>query len=76
MSEIPPMPDPEKVKQTVRASRRRRQEMELAGLQLEEVIAKLEHYNRQRRIMQLQRVLNSSVTESQLEEPNPQAVSS
>ncbi len=43
-------PDPEKVKQTISNSRRRRLEMEISGLELEEVIAKLEHHNRQQRL--------------------------
>ena len=63
MSEMPPIPDPEKVKQTVRASRRRRQEMELAGLQLEEVIAKLEHDIRQQRLRRVQRSLHHLAAE-------------
>jgi hypothetical protein len=44
------MPDPEKVKQTLATSRRRRLEMEISGIELEEVIAKLEHHNRQQRL--------------------------
>ncbi len=39
MSDQPSIPDPEKVKQTVASSRRRRLEMEVVGLELEEVIA-------------------------------------
>lgn len=39
MSDRPSIPDPEKVKQTVASSRRRRLEMEVVGLELEEVIA-------------------------------------
>ncbi|MBW4622527.1 MAG: hypothetical protein KME17_24615 [Cyanosarcina radialis HA8281-LM2] len=57
-----PMPDPEQVKQTVARSRRRRLEMELAGLELEEVIAKFEHHNRQQRLQRIKRVLNDPST--------------
>lgn len=52
-----PMPDREKVKQTVARSRRRRLEMEIVGLELEEVIAKLEHHNHQKRLQRLRQVL-------------------
>jgi hypothetical protein len=41
MSSIPTIPDPEKIKQTLARAHRNCQEMELAGIQLEEVIAKL-----------------------------------
>jgi hypothetical protein len=50
MTDQRPMPDPEKVKQTLATSRRRRLEMEISGIELEEVIAKLEHHNRQQRL--------------------------
>ncbi len=42
MSFIPIIPDPEKIKQTLAKAHRNYQEMELAGIQLEEVIAKLD----------------------------------
>jgi hypothetical protein len=42
MSFIPTLPDPEKRKQTLARAHRNCQEMELAGIQLEEVIAKLD----------------------------------
>ena len=54
------VPELEKVKQTVAKSRRRRQELALASLQLEEVIVKLEQENRSRRIQQLEQVLEVS----------------
>ncbi len=75
MSNQPPIPNPEKVKQTVAKSRRSRLEMELVGLELEEVIAKLEHHNRQQRMKRLKQVLNGSTTESQTSEQNPVEVS-
>lgn len=70
MSDQPAMPDLEKVKQTIANSRRRRLEMELVGLELEEVIAKLEHYNRQQRLQRLHLVLNGDATQSQPSEHN------
>lgn len=42
MSFIPTIPDPEKIKQTLAKAHRNCQKMELAGIQLEEVIAKLD----------------------------------
>ena len=39
---VPTIPDPEKIKQTLARAHRNCQEMELAGIQLEEVIAKLD----------------------------------
>ena len=42
MSSIPTIPDPERIKQTLAKAHRNCQEMELAGIQLEEVIAKLD----------------------------------
>ena len=47
MSERIKIPDSQQVQQTVARSRRRRQEVELAKLQLEEFIAKLEAENRE-----------------------------
>jgi len=64
MNRQPQLPDLEKVKQTVANSRRRRLEMEVVGLELDEVIAKLEHHNRQRRLQRLQLGLNGSTAES------------
>jgi hypothetical protein len=54
MSFIPTLPDPEKIKQTLAKAHRNCQEMELAGIQLEEVIAKLDSHSerlRQREIL-------------------------
>lgn len=42
-------PDPKQVMQTVSESRHRRRELELASLELEELISQLEKDNRQRR---------------------------
>lgn len=76
MTNQPLMPDPEKVKQTIASSRRRRLEMEIVGLELEEVTAKLEHHNRQKRLQRLQQILSSSTTtESQPSAQNLQEVS-
>ncbi|WP_017718710.1 hypothetical protein [Kamptonema formosum] len=66
MSEMPPVPDPEKVKQTVANSRRSRQEMELAGLQLELLMAQLEQESQQKRMKQLNKVLSVPDTEAQI----------
>lgn len=77
MTNQPLMPDPEKVKQTIASSRRRRLEMEIVELELDEAIAKLEHHNRQKRLQRLRQVLSSSTTtESQPSEQHPQAASS
>ncbi len=51
------IPEPEKVKETVAKSRRRRQEVALASLQLEEVIVKLEQENRSRRTQHIAQML-------------------
>ena len=53
MNNQPFMPDPEKVKQTVARSRCRRLEMEIVGLELEEVIARIEHDICQKRLARL-----------------------
>ncbi len=45
MSFIPTIPDPKKIKQTLAKAHRNCQEMELAGIQLEEVIAKLDSHS-------------------------------
>ena len=42
MSSVPIIPDREKIKQTLAKAHQNCQEMELAGIQLEEVSAKLE----------------------------------
>ncbi len=42
MSSMYTLPEPEKIKQTLARAHRNCQEMELAGIQLEEVIAKLD----------------------------------
>ncbi len=42
MSSIHTSPEPDKIKQTLTRAHRNCQEMELAGIQLEEVIAKLD----------------------------------
>lgn len=70
MSNELPIPDPQKVKQTLANPRRRRLEMKVVGLELEEVIAKLEQYNRQQRLKRLKQVLNYEATESQPHEQN------
>lgn len=75
MNDQLPVPDPEQVKQTIANSRRRRLKMEIAGLELEEIIARLEHQNRQRRLQRLQQVLSASPIESQPKQ-NPKEVSS
>ncbi len=56
---VPKLPtDSQKLKQTLAQAHRHCQEMELAGLQLENIISQLEHENRQRRIQQLGKVLH------------------
>ncbi len=57
MNEMSYLPELDKIKQTVAKSRRRREEMELAGLELESVIVMLEQENQKRRIKHLKRVL-------------------
>jgi hypothetical protein len=57
MTFLPTLPDPEKIKQTLAKAHRNCQEMELAGIQLEEVIAKLEQENLTRRKQQLGKLL-------------------
>ncbi|MBE9166201.1 hypothetical protein IQ238_01195 [Pleurocapsales cyanobacterium LEGE 06147] len=58
MSEPRKIPSLEQVQQTVANSRRRRQELELACLQLEDFILKLEQVNIQQRRQQLEKTLN------------------
>lgn len=57
MTDLPTLPDPEKIKQTLAKAHRNCQEMELAGIQLEEVIVKLEQENLTRRKQQLGKLL-------------------
>ena len=68
------MPDPEKVKQTIATSRRRRLEMEISGLELEEVIAKLEHHNRQQRLNRIKQTLSRLDAESDISGQDPAKV--
>jgi hypothetical protein len=65
------MPDPEKVKQTIATSRRRRLEMEISGIELEEVIAKLEHQNRQQRLNRIKQTLSRLDAESSVAGEDP-----
>jgi hypothetical protein len=57
MTSLPTFPDPEKIKQTLARAHRNCQEMELAGIHLEEVIVKLEQEILTRRKQQLGKVL-------------------
>ncbi|PSB05010.1 hypothetical protein [Merismopedia glauca] len=61
-----PVPDPDKVKQTIARSRRCRLEMELAGLQLEELISQLDLNLRQQRLERIKQIINGSPIESQV----------
>jgi len=54
MSFVPTIPAPEKIKQTLAKAHRNYQKMELAGIQLEEVIAKLD--SRSKRLRQRERL--------------------
>ncbi|MFB2973910.1 hypothetical protein ACE1CD_33515 [Aerosakkonema sp. BLCC-F183] len=56
MSETPILPDPQKVKQTIEAAHRACQDMELAGLELQEVIELLEKNIREQRLRRLRQV--------------------
>ena len=58
MNFIPTIPDPEKIKQTLVRAHRNCQEMELAGIQLEEVIAKLDQEILTQRKQRLGKVLD------------------
>jgi hypothetical protein len=60
MTSLPTLPDPEKIKQTLAKAHRNCQEMEFAGIQLEEVIVKLEQENLTRRKQQLGKLLQQS----------------
>ncbi len=57
MSSMHTSPEPEKIKQTLARARRNCQEMELAGIQLEEVIAKLDREILTQRKQRLGKVL-------------------
>ncbi len=57
MSSKPTIPEPEKIKQTLAKAHRNCQEMELAGIYLEEVIVRIEQEILTRRKEQLGRVL-------------------
>ncbi len=52
----PNLPDREQVKQTLLKSRQERRKLELASLELEEIIVQLERENRQKRSKQLNRI--------------------
>ena len=56
MSEIRQIPDPETVKRTISNAHRACQEMELAGLELQEVIDMLERNIREQRLRRLRQV--------------------
>ena len=62
MSFIPIIPEPEKIKQTLARAHRNCQEMELAGIQLEEVIAKLDREILTQRKQRLGKVLDREQT--------------
>ncbi|MDJ0577908.1 MAG: hypothetical protein QNJ65_22460 [Xenococcaceae cyanobacterium MO_234.B1] len=57
MTSMPTLPEPEKIKGTLAKAHRNCQEMELAGIQLEEVIFQLEQENLTRRKQQLGKLL-------------------
>ena len=57
MTSMPTLPDPEKIKQTIARAHRNCQEMELAGIQLEEVIVKFEQEILTQRKQQLGKLL-------------------
>jgi hypothetical protein len=59
MNYMPTIPDPEKIKQTLTRAHRNCQEMELAGIYLEEVIVKIEQEILTRRKQQLGKALES-----------------
>jgi hypothetical protein len=58
MNSIPTIPEPEKIKQTLANAHRNCQEMELAGIYLEEAIVKIEQEILTRRKQQLGKVLD------------------
>jgi hypothetical protein len=47
------MPDPKQVKQTVSNSQKQRRELDIIGLELEEIITQLEQHNRQQKLNRL-----------------------
>jgi hypothetical protein len=57
MTSTPTLPDPDKIARTLARAHRSCQEMELAGIQLEEFIVALEQRNLTRRKQQLGKVL-------------------
>jgi hypothetical protein len=59
MNSIPTIPEPEKIKQTLARAHRNCQEMELAGIYLEEVIVKIEQEILTRRKQQLGKALET-----------------
>ncbi|WP_449419446.1 hypothetical protein [Phormidium nigroviride] len=56
MNETPFLPAPEQVKQTLTKAHRACQDMELAGLELQEVIEMLERNIREQRLKRLKQV--------------------
>jgi hypothetical protein len=59
MNHQPTFPEPEKIKQTLAKARRSCQELELAGIQLEEVIVRLEQDSLNKRKQHLGRTLQN-----------------
>jgi hypothetical protein len=57
MNSMPTIPEPEKIRQTLANAHRNCQEMELAGIYLEEVIVKIEQEILTRRKQQLGKAL-------------------
>jgi hypothetical protein len=64
MNSIPTIPEPERIKQTLARAHRNCQEMELAGIYLEEVIAKIEQEVLTRRKQRLGKVLETKMESS------------
>jgi hypothetical protein len=62
MSSMPNVPDPGKIKQTLARAHRNCQEMELAGIQLEEVIVKLDREILTKRKQQLEKTLEQGLS--------------
>ena len=58
MNSMPTIPEPEKIKKTLATAHRNCQEMELAGIYLEEAIVKIEQEILIRRKQQLGKVLD------------------
>ncbi|SKB14233.1 conserved hypothetical protein [Planktothrix sp. PCC 11201] len=56
MNETPFLPDPQQVKRTLAKAHRACQDMELAGLELQEVIEMLERNIREQRLKRLKQV--------------------